>query len=186
MLNGIDPILIFNFSKLTTKAKDTAVKYPITADIISKIDLPSIPIYLSEKLTGIYIDSEDKNIDVDTSIETLTISDNPILNQRGINNTVKINMLASKDSIGLTLLSAMSDLVFPKVTSREYSITYLHGAVTVFAGLLHSFSITQNATNDLYNITLELIRPGIQTKSPIPEVSNNKGVQLISGKVPGT
>jgi hypothetical protein len=186
MLNGIDPILIFNFTKLTKEAKDRIAKTPITADIISQFDLPAVPIYLSERLTGIYIDTEDKNVDVDTSIETLTLSEDPKLNQRGINNTVKITMLAAKDSIGLTLLSAMTDFVFPKVTSREYSITYLHGAITVFKGLLHSFAITQESGTTLYRITLELIRPGIVPKQPIPELNNTKGVQLVSGKVPGT
>ncbi len=184
MLNGIDPILIFNFSKLTTQAKSVIAKVPETATIISKIDLPAIPIYLSEKMTGVYIDTEDKTLDIDTSIETTVLADDPIKNQRSINNTVKITMIANRDSIGLTLLSAMSDLIFPKVTSREYSITYLHGAVTVFAGLLHSFAITQNSNNDLYNITLELIRPGIGVKLPIPEVPGAKGVQLISGVKP--
>lgn len=184
MLNGIDPILIFNFSKLTTQAKNAVAKIPEIATIVSKIDLPAIPLYLSEKLTGIYIDSEDKTIDIDTSIETLAIAADPLLNQRGINNTVKITMIANRDSIGLTLLAAMSDLIFPKVTSREYSITYLHGAVTVFAGLLHSFAITQNPGNTLYTITMELIRPGIVSKQPIPEVPGVKGVQLDPTKVP--
>ena len=45
------------------------------------------------------------------------------------------------------------------MTSKEYSITYLHGAVTVFNGLLHSFAVTQQANNELYNVTLELIKP---------------------------
>jgi hypothetical protein len=184
MLNGIDPILIFNFSKLTTQAKSVIAKVPETANVISKIDLPSIPLYLSEKLTGIYIDTEEKTLDIDTSIETTILADDPIKNQRSINNSVKITMIASKDSIGLTLLSAMSDLIFPKVTSREYSITYLHGAVTVFAGLLHSFAISQNSGNTLYTITMELIRPGIGVKLPIPEVPGVKGVQLAAGKVP--
>jgi hypothetical protein len=188
MLNGIDPILIFKFSKLITDPKNAAnkSKIPITASILSKLPLPAIPIYLSEKLTGIYIDTEEKNIDIDTSTETLQIADDPILNQRGINNTVKISMMASRSSIGLTLLSAMADYIFPKVTSREYSITYLHGAITVFDGLLHSFAITQDPNTDKYNITLELIRPGIQPKTLSTEVNATKGVQLDPTKVPGT
>lgn len=185
MLDGVDPILIFNFSKATAQAKNAIAKIPEIATIVSKIDLPAIPIYLSEKLTGIYIDTEDKTIDVDTAIETLKdATKDPIINQRGINNTVKISMLANKDSIGLTLLSAMADLVFPKVTAREYSITYLHGAVTVFAGMLHSFAINQQAGNTLYTITLELIRIGIAAKQPVPEVPGAKGVQLDPSKVP--
>lgn len=184
MLNGIDPILIFNFSKLTTQAKNAVAKIPEIATIVSKIDLPAIPIYLSEKLTGLYIDTEDKTVDIETSIETLAISADPLINQRSIGNTVKITIMANKDSIGLTLLSAMSDLIFPKVTSKEYTITYLHGAVTVFAGLLHSFAISQVANSTLSTITIELVRPGLGTKSPTPEVPGVKGIQLDPTKVP--
>lgn len=186
MLNGIDPILIFEFSKLITDESGASnrSKVPVTASILSKLPLPYIPIYLNEKLTGLYIDTEERNIDVDTSTETLTISDDPIHNQRGINNSVKIQMLATRDSIGLTLLSAMADFIFPRVTSREYAITYLHGAITVFHGLLHSFAITQDPNNDLYHITLELIRVGIAQKQLSPEVSKTPGVQLTSGQVP--
>jgi hypothetical protein len=74
-------------------------------------------------------------------------------------------MVPNADSIGISLFSALADLIFPKVTSKEYSITYLHGAVTVFAGLLHSFSITQKANTTCYNITLELIKPSALPKS---------------------
>ena len=80
-------------------------------------------------------------------------------------------MVANKDSIGVSLFAAMADLIFPVVTSKEYSITYLHGAVTVFAGLLHSFSISQNANNTLYTISMELIRPSAAFKAPIPVVA---------------
>ncbi len=180
MLNGIDPIIIFNF--FATPAAPKAVpSIPVVADTKSSFPLPFVPIYLSEQLTGIYIDAEDKNIDIVTDIETLTVGTTPAMNQRGMNNTVKINMIANKNSIGLTLLSAMSDLIFPLVTSKEYSITYLHGAITVFAGLLHTFAISQESGTDLYKITLELIRPGI-VKNPVqPNVNPVKDVVLKSG-----
>jgi len=189
MLNGIDPIIIFEFSKIVTEKKINISQVPVKASILSKLPLPYIPIYLSEALTGIYIDSEDKTIDIDTSIETTMVqddskADNVSINQRGINNTVKITMVASRDSVGLTLLSAMADFIFPKVTSREYAITYLHGAITVFSGLLHSFSIVQGTSNDLYTVTMELIKVGIIPKSPIPEIPNVPGVALKSGVTP--
>lgn len=170
MLNGIDPILIFQFSKLSPESEASVAKIPIVSSIVNAIGLPPIPIYLSEKITGLYIDSEDKNIDIETSTETNALGTPPSINQKAINSTVKINMIASRDSIGLALLSALCDLVLPKVTSKEYTITYLHGAVTVFAGLLHSFAITQNSNDDRYNITLELTKSSGEKKKGPPEV----------------
>ena len=174
MLNGIDPIILFNFKKLTPAVQSVISKVPVLASVVETIDLPVLPIYLSERLTGIYIDSESKSIDIETNVETLASGDTPTTSQRGLQSTIKIEMVASKDSIGVSLFAAMADLIFPKVTSKEYSITYLHGAVTVFAGLLHSFSITQNSNNDLYNITLELIKPSAG-KLSVPIVSKITG-----------
>lgn len=150
------------------------------ASIVDVIDLPVIPIYLSESLTGIFIDTESKSIEIDTSTDTLSDGSTPATNQRGIQSTVKIEMVASKDSIGVALFAAMADLVFPKVTSKEYSISYLHGAVTVFAGLLHSFSISQDGGTTLSKISIELIKPSaIATlKSTIPVVGK------VTGAVP--
>lgn len=175
MLNGVDPIIIFNFKKLTPSLQSTISKIPIVSSIVSVIDLPVIPIYLSERLTGVYIDTEDKNIDIETTIDTLTDGGTPDTSQRGINSSVKINMKASANSIGVSLFSALTDLILPKVTSKEYSITYLHGAVTVFAGLLHGFSIQQNADNDLYSISMELIKPSAGVKIGPPVVSKFTG-----------
>lgn len=176
MLNGVDPIILFNFKLLSPSLQESIAKIPIVADVVAAIDLPVIPIYLSEKITGISIDSESKSMEIDTTVDTLSSGSTPTLNQRGIQNSVKIEMVASRDSIGVSLFSAMADLIFPKVTSKEYSITYLHGAVTVFAGLLHSFSISQNANNDLYTISLELIKPSALLKSPIPVVAKVTGL----------
>jgi hypothetical protein len=181
MLNGIDPIIIFNFKKKISAESaagfvgPTQPKIPIVASIENLIDLPVIPIYLSEKLTGIYIDSESKTLDIDTSTDTASDGSDPNVNQKGISNIVKIEMVASRDSIGVFLFSALSDLIFPLVTSKEYSITYLHGAVTVFGGLLHSFSINQQAENDLYNITLELIRSSKKAGSIAQVTSKTQG-----------
>jgi hypothetical protein len=175
MLNGLDPIIIFNFKK-NTPIGAALSKIPVVADVIAAIDLPVIPIYLSEKLTGICIDAESKSIEIDTNVDTLSSGGDPNVTQKGLSSTVKIEMIASRDSIGVALFGAMADLVFPKVTSKEYSITYLHGAVTVFAGLLHSFSINQQAENDLYRISLELIKPSTETKKPVvPSVGKVTG-----------
>ncbi len=185
MLNGIDPIIIFHFKKIIPSLDDllgTESKIPLVAsEGQSSFPLPFIPIYLSERLTGIYIDTEDKSIEIATDSETLTNGDNPVINQRGISSTVKINMLANKSSLGVALFAALADFVFPKVTSKEYSITYLHGAITVFEGLLHSFSISQESGTDLYRIAIELIKP-----STLPKITSATAPKLSDAEVLGS
>lgn len=164
MLNGVAPIFIFNFKKLTPSLTESISKIPVVAEVLNAIVLPAIPIYLDEQLTGICVQSQDKNIDIETQLDTLTTGGDPKSNQRALSSTIKINMVANSNSIGLILLSAICDLVFPKVTSKEYSITYLNGAQTVFDGLLHSFSVNQSDQNDLAQISMEIMRPGNNTK----------------------
>lgn len=177
MLNGVDPILIITLKKRTP---DTAgdSKIPLVSDIASLITLPSIPVYLSERITGILIDAEDQSIEVHTETNTLSDGSAPTLPQRGIQNTVNITMTAKRTSIGAALLSALMNVVFPKVTSGEYTITYLHGAITVFNGLLNSFGTAQNPDNDLYSITLSLIRPAPEA------VKKTVEVEKITGALP--
>jgi hypothetical protein len=158
VLNGIAPIIIFNFKKLLPALQELTSGIPLLADVTEKIPLVPIPIYLDEKITGLYIDQENKNIDVNTETKTLPDGTAPKVQQTGINSTITINMQASANSIGLSVLSAMMDLIFEKLTSQEYSITYLHKAVTVFNGLLEGYSISQNSNNDLYSITLTISR----------------------------
>src|SRR5438105_1622797 len=117
MLNGIAPILIFNFKKLTPSAAETIGKIPVVSSIVNAIGLPPIPLYLDPRLTGIEIDQEGKNIDVETEMQTKPDGTDPTPIQKGINNTVTVNMVAEKDSIGLTILTALTDVIFPKVTS---------------------------------------------------------------------
>ena len=182
MLGGIDPVIIFQFSKLAdTGFGDFISKIPVISQIPTVIAQPPIPIYLSETLTGIYIDSEDKNVDIETETESLSDGSTPEVNQKAIGSVVSINLVAKKNSLGLTLLSAMIDLLYEKVTSKEYAITYLHGATTVFRGVLHSYSVNQNASNELLTIKIELSRGQKQPQKPagIPSVPG------VIGTLPG-
>lgn len=182
MLNGVDPILIFNFAKIApSTAASTGI--PIVSRIVEKIPLLPIPIYLSESLTGIYIDTEDKSVDIETSTETTSDGSTPIANQKGVSSIVRINMIANADSIGMILLSTLIDLIFEKVTSKEYSIYYFHKGVAVFDGLLHSFNITQGSSSTLYNITLELSK---STSKPAKTKTDPNIVEVdkVSGTTP--
>jgi hypothetical protein len=187
MLNGIAPILIFQFSKKLVTAEAVS-KIPILSSLVSSIPLPPIPLYLDEKLTGIIIDSEDKNIDIETSQETLTDGGSPLVTQKAIESVVKINMRASKDSIGLTILSAVADMILPKVTSQEYSIQYLNGATTMFNARLKSFQVNSSSDNTLLNITLELIKGDNKTvpNGAVPETQRYTEAVPLQNGIPPT
>lgn len=184
MLDGIDPVIIFQFKKkadptfIGPQPQSVLAKIPILSDIPTFVEEPPIPIYLSENITGLFIEADSKSIDANTDIETKADGKAPDVTQKGLSSTVKVELIATKESIGVTLISAMMDQIFDKLSSKEYSVTYLHGAVTVFRGLIHSFSIDQEAGTDKYRISLEISRGS--TKTPKEE---NKIIEVP--KAPG-
>jgi hypothetical protein len=179
MLNGIAPIIIFQFKKKVPAQTSTPdVGPPFVSEEEVFVDLPPIPIYLDDNLTGLLITDESKSVDAQTDVETKTDGSNPDVNQKGISAVTRINLQARKDSIGVTLLAAMSDLLLEKMTSKEYSVTYLNGAVTIFQGLIHSFSINQTADKDLYDIQIEISRGPVKSPTKvelIPTVGKSTG-----------
>lgn len=166
MLGGLDPIIIFQFSKNIPAVAEALAKIPLVSQALNSVELPAVPIYLSEERTGLYIDTENKSVDISTDVETAADGGVPAVNQKGISSTVTITMEAIKDSIGLSLISAMIDQVFDRLTSKEYSITYLHGATTIFRGVLQSYSISQSAANNKMSITVELSKGEKQPVKP--------------------
>ncbi len=182
MLNGVQPIIIFEFKKTVTLTNEEFQNLPI-AQLDSfvangQISLPPIPIYLDERITGLAIDSETKSIDIETETQTLKDGNEAQVKQKGINSVVTINLIGTKDSLGLTLLVALMDLVFQKVTAQEYTITYLNGATTVFRGLLHSFSFDSDSDTTKLPIQIQLSRSNLKAVTPpsnIPVVSASQG-----------
>lgn len=178
MLNGISPIILFNFFKATPSTIALLNKIPFVSDVFDAISFPPIPLYLDENLTGILVSSESKNIDIETDLEAKKDGTDPVENQKPVNSSTTIELIANKNSIGLTILCAMMDQVVPKLASREYSITYLHGAVTVFGAKLHSFATNQNADDTRVRIAINLTRSTQKTKieANVPVVSKVTGV----------
>ncbi len=155
MLNGIDPIFLFNFSKTVKLPSAALTKIPLVAEPSTNIPLPPIPLYLSERLTGIYVVSESKSISIQTDLDAPKGED-PVDIQRPLDSSVSIEMKANKNSLGLTILSAMADVILSKLASKEYSISYLHQQITVFGGKIQSFNISQNSDTDLFIINMTI------------------------------
>jgi hypothetical protein len=177
MLGGVDPIFIFLFYK--SPADVTQSKIPFANDLgLNRLALPPVPIYINENQTGLFIVSETKNTDIQTSMETLKEGGADV-QQKGIGEVTTIKLQANKNSLGLTLLSAMSSKIVDKLTSKEYAVTYLHGAVTIFNGLLHNFVIDQNANSDKIDITIEISR-GASPKTTAVNVTPVSGAASLS------
>lgn len=178
MLNGIAPVFLFNFFKASPSLTASLNKIPIVSDIVDAIGLPPIPLYLDEKLTGIFVDTAGRNIDIATDVEGKKDGSDPSENQSPLNSSVTLELQANKNSIGLTILTAMMDVILPKIASREYSITFLYGATTVFNGKLHSFAVNQDSNSDLLRIVIVLTRSTQKTKieTTVPLVSKVPGV----------
>lgn len=178
MLDGQNPIIIIQIKKLAPFLSDTVARIPIVSQIPTLIDLPPIPIYFSrdaQSLIGLYLSSESKNIDIQTSTETQTDGSQPNVDQKLIGNTTTINLFGKKNSVQLALLTTLFDAIADRVTSKEYAVSYLNGAINIFGGTLHSYSVDQNDTNDLVNVKIELSKgekqptklPGVPAVAPI-------------------
>lgn len=176
MLNGASPVLIFQVGILSQGISDLVAKIPVVSQIPTVIDQPPIPIYLSEQLTGLLIDSESKNIDIETDTEGKTDASEPDVAQKPIGSFITINITAKKNSLGLILLSALMDVVYSKAAAKTYAITYLSGPITIFRGKLKSFAIDQTANNDLASIKIELTKGEAtpvktETLAPVPAIT---------------
>lgn len=179
MLGGLDPVIIFNFRKKIEITSLTNEEFMAlsTEEIESQyVDLPPIPVYLSEQLFNIAILGSSKSIDIETDTETQSNGKEPEVNQKGIQSGIEVQIEGKQSSVALTLLSALIDQAFDKVTSKEYSINFIYGATTIFRGLLHTYSVeTVEGTDKL------AIKIGLSKGSKNPTKPNT--VAVVPGSV---
>jgi hypothetical protein len=159
MLGGLDPVIIFQFRKKFEFDTLTNEQFmALSTDELESqyISLPPIPVYLSEKLFNIAIHGTSKSIDIETDTETQTDGKSPEVNQKGIQSSVEINIEGKQSSVALTLISALVDQVFERVTSKEYTISFIYGATTVFGGLLHTYAVETVEGTDKLAVKISL------------------------------
>jgi hypothetical protein len=171
MLNGVDPLLVIvlkNKGVIDFFGADS-----LLGSAVSAIGLP-IPIYLSERLTGVYVDSETRGIDVTTKIEPVTTKDAitqevepPQVSQTSTDSQVSINMVARNDCILLTAILALMDLIVDRLVSGEYAIHYINGPTVIFGALLHRFGTSVSKNDNL--VRMELVLSTAAKESPTPK-----------------
>lgn len=183
-LAGIDPIIIFQLYKLLPATAKTLASMPLTSQSKAKSTYAIIPIYLSAALTGIFIDSESKNIDIDTDNVGVTTGEPSPIAQKTLGAITTVNLIASQESIGVTIFLALTELILDKTISQEYEITYCHGGITVFGGLIHGFSYDQGGEDDRYKIKLELSRGRPKPKSVVVDQDPNAVRLSSAGPIP--
>lgn len=183
MLGGLDPVIIFQFSSLAPSLGNFVSKIPVVSQFPDLIKMPPIPVYLSEKVFNIVIGGTSKTVDIETDTETLTNGAAPDVNQKGIQSGVEITIRGRTDSVPLTLLSALIDQVFEKVTSKEYSISFMYGATTIFNSVLHSYSVDTIEGTNLLEVKIKLSKGSKNPVKPagVPEVPGSEAKTIPVG-----
>jgi hypothetical protein len=177
MLNGVAPIMIFHF--YSNAASNTSAGIALPSDIINAVGIP-IPIYFDERVSdfsrtptdpdnavprasGIIIDNESTAIDISTEVEASTelnesgtATKAPEVRQRAVDSQVTINLIGKRDSVLLTAIIAMSNMILRRVANQDYGITYLNRSTTIFNGLLHRFATSPGSNDDLIRIDMTI------------------------------
>lgn len=189
IIPGIAPILIFTFpfdSDSVNPVFNALSGLPLIGkDFGSAVGVP-IPIYLDEQLTGLYVQSENKNIDISTEQNDAANGVKPFLTQKSISNTVSVNLTGKKTSIFLTALLALIDIAYPMLVKAKYRVSYLNGATVVIGGLIQGISAQSNENNELVDIALVIhkadsLGPQIPAFTQVPSIV---GPTLTSGVHP--
>lgn len=182
MLGGLDPVIIFQFSFLAPSVGGVLEKIPLVSEVPSLISQPPIPVYLSEQAFNIALGGVSKSIDIQTVTEGKTDGGVDIT-QNPVQASVEISIQGTQDSIALTLLSALIDQIYDKATSKEYSITFMYGSITIFRAVLQSFSSSIEPGTNKLSVQINLSK-GEKTplkKSEIPSVPGVSGTSIGIG-----
>lgn len=144
-----------------------------------------IPIYLDEKLTGLYIDAEEKSIDIDNDVIAANKGGAKVF-QNPLESMVTINLLGKKDSVALMVLLAMNDLIFSKL-KYGYGISYFNGPTAIFNGLLKTFATHASTNDDLIRITMQISKArGNNTVTALNAGQNTTTLGAQGGTVQST
>jgi hypothetical protein len=182
MLNGVAPLLLFEFKYGLPSPPTEGLPDFLSSIIDWSIGTIPVPIYLDPQLTGIQITSGSKAIDIETDIQpNYANSKKPIINQRGVSSIVSVNMQCNRDNILASVLLAFMDQILAKTVSKEYKVSYFNGVTTVFQGLVHGFSVSENENTDLMSMTLQLQKPS--TSNPVEGVTTFS-LPRITGALP--
>lgn len=165
-LNGIAPIIIFNFYK------EIPVPSFLQGFVDSvKIPLIPIPIYLDEKFTKVLLDDYDRDTTIDVMRDGVTGF------EKVSADIVTLKFRANKSNITITAILAFIDLIVKfNVEKRTYSITIFYDNIFIIGASLESINSRLTDGTDMREITIKVSnRPKkpILSDTPIANVAGN-------------
>lgn len=154
MLGGDVPLIIFHF--YTPNALAFASKLPIvSAETVDTVGFP-VPIYLSEGVTGIFVDTESKSLDVETSVQARADGKKPIVDQRIANSALNVRLFARSDSTLINVLRSISGMALALVAAKGCKVSYFNGPVVIIKGLLEGLVESTNKDNNEIEFDLKI------------------------------
>jgi hypothetical protein len=173
MLDGINPLFIFNLKK--------------KINISSNLKVPAfIPFYL-DPMFGLYVNSQSKQIQIASDVMTNYIQGGDGLStvattakdvkkttikQRSLTNVVNIELVSGNDKILFNLFLSLCDYIFAYMDEMEYGITYFNQNIFALNAKLANFSYSGNNVNDLITIQMGLLIAKNSTKETNESTTN--------------
>lgn len=173
MLDGINPLFIFNLKK--------------KINISSNLKVPAfIPFYL-DPMFGLYVNSQSKQIQIASDVMTNYIQGGDGLStvattakdvkkatikQRSLTNVVNIELVSGNDKILFNLFLSVCDYIFAYMDEMEYGITYFNQNIFALNAKLANFSYSGNNVNDLITIQMGLLIAKNSTKDTNESTTN--------------
>ncbi|MDR0676301.1 MAG: hypothetical protein LBF97_04605 [Elusimicrobiota bacterium] len=196
MLNGIDPFFLIELTKKDTLKQVSEMDGTIYAEnVIENITTNTrIPIYL-HRLIGLYVSTENKGLQISSDtmndylkLETMNSvtqlagtlktqnKTTTTIKQRPLQNSLDISLIGERNSVILNIFLTLADMIFEKLTSGDYSISYFNQNMLVYRAKLGNFNYNMNADNTLVNISLSLIIEEKDTKSKDDSIISLKNI----------
>lgn len=179
MIGGLDPVIIVTIDYTPSRTSFLG-GIPFVDDIISWAGGTPIPIYLNENLTGVVVNSESRNLNINVDREqTTTTGSGEKQTQKGVANTIIVNMEARRGSSLLAVFMAFADVIFSKAVESKARISYFNGSTVIINGWLTSVSVSQGIEDDLLDVSMTI-------EKPLPEVYNQGNFEELSGRGVGS
>lgn len=135
-----------------------------------------IPVYLDEKLTGVYVDTEKYGLTVSTDAVVNYDPEkgkqgNLVLQQKGESQQAVINLIGRRDSIVLNMLLPALQSIYSKIVAKkDYRLAYFNQNTLIFNGRLSQFEINQTRQNNLVSFSIGIEVPAEETGSPAADM----------------
>jgi len=175
-LGGLAPIIVFTFYKTFTNPFSSAVSALGPVQPV-KIPLVPIPVYLDEKITGMQLDDYDRTITIDVMRDGVSAF------ERVSGDVVHLKFHAKKDSIVLTVLTALIDRIMktfeenvvPKSDERNYSLTIFYDNIFILDASLEEFSTRLKEGTDLREFSFTFSKRSEKKTETSNPIANTAG-----------